>query len=162
MQNSLDTLLSGLAVSLRDAVLPVVDDPYAQGQLAAAIELLGNIASRVEWQHAYLTETVQRCRVVLEAAVAGAAPAELPESRRVLAEPLPGDGVALDQCRDAHLRALAEVTAWCAAGRTASRAGVDEALRDFLAWQLRDEAARTKTGMYRSRVASAERRKAAT
>lgn len=162
MQNSPEVLLTGLAESLRDAVLPAVDDSYAQGQLAAAVELLGNIASRVEWQSAYLIETVHRSRAVLEIAVARAEPTELPESRRVLAEPLAAAGSPLLACRDAHLHALGEVTSWCARGRTEAHAQVDEALREFLAWQLHDEAARTKTGMYRNRVASAGKRRSAT
>lgn len=112
MQNSLDTLFDGLAATLRDTVLPAVDDPYAQSQVAAAVELLGNIGSRVEWRAAYLTETVRRCRNVLETAVAAAGPEELEESRQRLAESVPPDGAALAECRDAHLRALAEVAGW--------------------------------------------------
>lgn len=161
MQNSPAVLLTGLAECLWDVVLPAVDDPYAQSQLAAAVELLGNVASRVGWRSADLTETVRRFCAVLTVATAEAEPADLPVCRRLLAEPVAGGGTALVECRDAHLRALAEATSWCSSRRTDAHTRVDAALREFLAWQLHDEAARTRTGMYRSRIAAAGRRGAA-
>lgn len=50
MQNSLDRLFEGLSVSLRDSVMPAVSDEFAQAQLSAAIEIIGNLATRVSWR----------------------------------------------------------------------------------------------------------------
>ena len=50
MQNSLDRLFDGLIETLHDIVLPDVGDAYAREQLLAALDLLANIAVRVEWQ----------------------------------------------------------------------------------------------------------------
>ncbi len=44
MQNSLDRLFEGISISLRDSVLPALSDDFAQAQLSAAIEILGNLA----------------------------------------------------------------------------------------------------------------------
>lgn len=49
MQNSLDRLFEGIAKALRDDVLPDLTDPYAKAQVIGAIELLGNLSSRVAW-----------------------------------------------------------------------------------------------------------------
>jgi HEAT repeat protein len=49
MQNSLDRLLAGVAKALHHDVLPQLTDPYAQAQVTAAIEILGNLSTRVTW-----------------------------------------------------------------------------------------------------------------
>ena len=50
MQNSPDRLFAAIARSLRTDVLPGLDDPYARSQVTAAIEILGNLASRLVWR----------------------------------------------------------------------------------------------------------------
>lgn len=50
MQNSLDRLFEGLSTTLRDTVAPAVDDPYVKSQVLAAVELINNIATRVDWR----------------------------------------------------------------------------------------------------------------
>jgi len=50
MQNSPDRLFTAIARSLRADVLPGLSDPYARSQVTAAIEILGNLASRVVWR----------------------------------------------------------------------------------------------------------------
>ncbi|MCP3976936.1 MAG: hypothetical protein GY720_20810 [bacterium] len=50
MQNSPDRLFQAMARSLRADVLPGLSDPYARAQVTAAIEILGNLASRVVWR----------------------------------------------------------------------------------------------------------------
>ena len=127
MQNSLARIFDGIATSLRDDVVPAVEDPYARAQVTATIELLGNLAERVEWRSDRLREEIERIRAVLETAPARAA---------VLETPIPTDNAALVAARTAHLDALTE-------------AGVDDdALRDFLAGQLERELGLLRTGMY--------------
>ena len=128
MQNSLDRLFEGIATSLREDVAPAVEDPYTRAQVSAAIELLGNLAVRVEWRADLLHEEIARVRDVL--ATAAARPA-------VLDEPVPADGAALAALHAAHLDALGE-------------ADVDEVvLREFLSWQVERELGLLRTGMDR-------------
>ena len=128
MQNSLERLFEGLATSLREDVAPAVEDPYAKAQVSAAIELLANLAARVEWRADLLHEEIEHCRAVLETT---------PERPALLDVPVPGSGAALSDARAAHLDALAH-------------ADVDEAaLRAFLAWQVERELSLVRTGMYK-------------
>ena len=89
IQNSLDRLFEGLAASLRDTVAPEVDDPYAKSQVLAAVELLNNLATRVQWRQDQIGADVSAVRAALVAAEA----------------PIPED----EHDRAAHLRALADV-----------------------------------------------------
>ena len=99
MQNSLERLFDGIAASLREDVAPAVEDPYAKAQVAATIELLANLAVRVEWRADLLREEIERIRAVLETA---------PERPAVLDAPVPLDGAGLLASRAAHLDALAQ------------------------------------------------------
>lgn len=128
MQNSLERLFEGIAASLREDVVPAVEDPYARAQVGAALELLGNMAVRVEWRADILREEIERIRSVLETAT---------PRPTVLDEPIPVASAALDDFRGAHLEALA-------------RADVsEEALRDLLSWQVEREFGLLRTGMYK-------------
>jgi hypothetical protein len=127
VQNSLARIFDGIATSLRDDVVPAVEDPYARAQVTATIELLGNLAERVEWRSDGLHEEIERIRAVLETAPARAG---------VLEAPIPTDNAGLVVARAAHLDAL-------------THAEVEQgALRDFLAWQLGRELGLLRTGMY--------------
>jgi hypothetical protein len=123
MQNSLDRLFEGIATSLRETVLPAVEDPYARSQVTAAIELLGNIAARVQWRTDQIDHLVGRIREVL-----GDRGADLPV--------LTGD--PLDD-RRAHLAVLAE----------ACKDDIDDGVRDLLLEDLAAEFERLRTGAYR-------------
>lgn len=128
MQNSLERLFDGIATSLREDVSPAVEDPYARAQVSAAIELLANLAVRVEWRADLLREEIAHVRTVLETA---------PERPAVLEEPVPEGGPALAAARAAHLDAL-------------EHADVDDAaLRGFLSWQIERELGLLRTGMYK-------------
>ena len=133
MQNSLERLFEGIATSLREDVAPGIEDPYARAQVSAAIELLGNLAVRVEWRADLLHEEIARVRDVLATA------AERPgaDGVIVLDEPVPANGAPLAAVHTAHLDALAA-------------ADVDEGvLREFLAWQVERELGLLRTGMYK-------------
>jgi hypothetical protein len=128
VQNSLERLFDGIATSLREDVAPAVDDPYARAQVSAAVELVANLAVRVEWRADLLQEEIAEARAVLETAA---------ERPALLAEPVPGGGRELVVSHAAHLEAL-------------SHTGVeDDALRDFLARQLERESGLLRTGMYK-------------
>jgi hypothetical protein len=124
MQNSLDRLFEGIALSLREAVLPAVDDPYARSQVAAAIELVGNLGARVQWRSDQIEALIDRIRVTL-----GQLDIEPPE--------LTGD--AIDDRRN-HLAALAQI---------AGSGEVPDVIQDLLVWELENEFDRLKTGMYK-------------
>ena len=134
MQNSLERLFEGTAASLREHVLPLLDDPYARAQVAAATELLGNLATRVEWRADQLAEEVGRIREVLAAA---------PTRAAVLDEDVPASSAGLLDSRARHLEALAALQG----GPEAIT--VDAELRAFSAWQLDRELALLRTGMYK-------------
>lgn len=128
MQNSLDRLFDGIAASLRENVAPAVDDPFAKAQVAATIELLANLAVRVEWRADLLREEIERIRTVLETAT---------EHPSVLEEQIPLDSAGLLVSRAAHLDALAH-----------AEPDQDE-LRGLLTWQLERELGLLRTGMYK-------------
>ena len=128
MQNSLERLFDGIATSLRENVAPVVEDPYAKAQVAATIELLANLAVRVEWRADLLLEEIERIRVVLETA---------PERPAVL---------------DAPSRSTAPASS-PRAPRTSTHSPppipTRTALRALLTWQLERELGLLRTGMYK-------------
>ena len=128
MQNSLERLCDGIATSLREDVAPAIEDPYARAQVTAAIELLGNLAARVEWRSDLLREEIDHVRAVLETAA---------ERPAVLDGPVPAGGPGLLASRDAHLDALAQADP------------ADEALRELLSWQVERELGLLRTGMYK-------------
>ena len=128
MQNSLDRLFDGIAISLRENVAPAVDDPFAKAQVAATIELLANLAVRVEWRADLLREEIERIRTVLETA---------PERPSVLDAPIPLDSAGLVASRAAHLDALVHADA------------AEDELRELLTWQLERELGLLRTGMYK-------------
>jgi hypothetical protein len=128
VQNSLDRIFDGIATSLRENVAPAVEDPYAKAQVAATIELLGNLAVRVEWRADLLREEIERIRAVLETA---------PERAAVLDADVPLDSAGLLASRAVHLDAL-----------TAADPD-EESLRDLLTWQLERELGLLRTGMYK-------------
>jgi hypothetical protein len=126
MQNSLDRLFEGMADALRDVVAPVVADPYAKAQVLATVEVLGNLATRVEWRCADLREEIERVDELL----GGGAE-------------VPADNMGLVEARRQRLAALAV---------RQQEGSLDEArLHAFLEWQLERELGRLRTGMYGTR-----------
>jgi hypothetical protein len=124
VQNGLDRLLDGIALALREDVLPHVDDSFARSQLLAAGELLANLSGRVEWRCDALADDVEGIRALL--------------GRE--AEPLPSGNSELLAARDAALGDLVE----------SQERGLDTPeLRAFLVARLDQELARVRTGMYR-------------
>ncbi len=73
MNIPLNRLIEGIIATMRSDVIPHVADPYARGQAVGVIDLLNNIAPRVEWAQAPLARLVQAKRDLL-AELAGLAP----------------------------------------------------------------------------------------
>jgi hypothetical protein len=61
----LQRLIEGIIATMRSDVIPHVTDSYARGQAVGVIDLLNNIAPRVEWAQAPLTRLVAAKRAVL-------------------------------------------------------------------------------------------------
>lgn len=124
VQSTPERLLDGIALALREDVLPAVEDRFARSQLLAAAELAANLAGRVEW----------RCEDLS---------AEVTAIRRVLGrggEPPPAGNGELLGARAEALDALAR----------AQEHGLDTPeLRAFLVERLERDLAQLRTGMYR-------------
>jgi hypothetical protein len=55
----LDRLIEGIIATMRSDVIPHIADSYARGQAVGVIDLLNNIAPRVEWAQAPLARLVE-------------------------------------------------------------------------------------------------------
>lgn len=66
MNNSLERLVEGIITTLRTDVIPNVSDDYARGQAIGVIDLLNNIAPRLEWQRLPLMKAIEARRAVIE------------------------------------------------------------------------------------------------
>lgn len=86
MSFDLNRLFEGVVETLRAEVVPHVGDAYARGQVVGVIDLIGNIAGRVEWARRPLIESVQEKRRLL--ALVATALGEPALTERELAESL--------------------------------------------------------------------------
>lgn len=62
---SLERVLQGIVATLRADVIPKAADDYSRGQVVGVIDLLNNIAARVEWAREPLIEGVRARREAL-------------------------------------------------------------------------------------------------
>ncbi len=100
MSNSLERLIDAMIATLRVDVIQHVSDAYARGQAIGVIDLLNNVAPRLEWARAPLAEAVNERRQALAAArslLAAAPPAVTGLSD---AELISADSAALAAERD--------------------------------------------------------------
>lgn len=141
MQNSLDRIFEGIARSLATDVAPLVEDPYAKAQVMAAVELVNNLAARVEWRREPLLADIAAAREVLSAAGADVAPVDPAAS-----------GTELAVARRGHLVAVAALQGT----DVARRPEVAAVLRHFLRSTLDRELDLLRTGMYSRRPKSGE------
>jgi aminoglycoside phosphotransferase (APT) family kinase protein len=143
IQNSLPRILEGLAEQLAETVAPAVDDPFAKAQVMAAVELLNNLQTRVEWRTADFAGVVERVRQVLEEATD--APLHV---RGVLGDPLPEphDVKAMLVAERNHRRALGQLQAWLE-----SQPGHEDlhaTVQELVLWDLERELSLLRSGMY--------------
>lgn len=61
----LSRLIEGIIATMRSDVIPNVSDPYARGQAVGVIDLLNNLAPRLEWAHEPLVELIEAKRQLL-------------------------------------------------------------------------------------------------
>lgn len=66
MNNSLERLVEGIIATLRTDVIPNVADAYARGQAIGVIDLLNNIAPRLEWARAPIAASIAERRAVID------------------------------------------------------------------------------------------------
>lgn len=66
MNIPLTRLIDGIIATMRADVIPNVTDPYARGQAVGVIDLLNNIAPRVEWAHAPQLRRIEAKRALLD------------------------------------------------------------------------------------------------
>lgn len=66
MNNSLERLVEGIIATLRTDVIPNVADAYARGQAVGVIDLLNNIAPRLEWARAPIAASIAERRAVID------------------------------------------------------------------------------------------------
>jgi hypothetical protein len=147
MQNSLERIFEGLENTLRTVVAPTITDSYVLTQITSVAEIIGNLSTRVEWSCAQLLEVSVRVRPILTLA-AGNGPAALPLTREILAGPEPAaawPNAELLRARDQHLLALREVQHSLEDHPDSS---VEDAIREFLRWQVAHEATLLRTGMF--------------
>lgn len=81
MNIALDRLIEGIVATLRSDVIPNVTDAYARGQAVGVIDLLNNIAPRIEWAQRPIQEAVEEKRALL-AEIARLSPAAVPDVPR--------------------------------------------------------------------------------
>lgn len=80
MNIPLPRLVDGIIATIRSDVVPHVSDPYARGQLVGVIDLLNNLAPRIEWANEPLSDQVEARRNLLNEVnrIAPQAQAQLP------------------------------------------------------------------------------------
>lgn len=77
MNIPLQRMIDGIIATMRSDVIPHVADSYARGQAVGVIDLLNNIAPRVEWAQAPLARQIEEKRALL-AGIADVVPGALP------------------------------------------------------------------------------------
>lgn len=65
MNIPLQRMIDGIIATMRSDVIPHVADSYARGQAVGVIDLLNNIAPRVEWAQAPLARLIEDKRALL-------------------------------------------------------------------------------------------------
>lgn len=146
MPTSLDRLFGGMADTLRDTVLPTIDEPYSRTQVAACIELLGNLATRVEWRRDHLRLVTEHADAALAAAMTEVPDLDLVGMVDAVAVATPDAAPATR--RDEALARVAAALRWLD-----EHPGHDAAstlLLAFAQWHVQHELELLRTGMFRA------------
>ncbi len=148
MQNSLDRLLTGMATTLHQRVLPAVDDPAVAAQVRAMAELLGNLSTRVTWDPAQLVELRARLRTVLARAATDPA---VPDGLGVDPDRAPADvlDAAALRAEVVHdLEVLGDVQDWLATGGAERVPALAADVEELVDWQLATELDRLRSARF--------------
>lgn len=124
MNIALDRLFEGMIATLRADVIPRIENGFARGQAVGLIDLINNIAPRVEWARAPLLKSVnEKRRLLMTVAEALGEPiAEEPgapermESKALEHEQARLDAKICDAMRAAHARPAEDAAAKQALG----------------------------------------------
>ena len=112
MNNSVPALCRALIRSLGEEVLPHVADPFARGQLAAAIYVLSNFERAAAWSSLDIERETQRAREAAAEARARMAELGIAVPRGALLQtPLVVDGATHDNVEAARNAANADLCA---------------------------------------------------
>lgn len=65
MNNSIDRLLDGISATLRENVIPRIEDAYARGQAVGIIDVLSNLKPRIDWAHEPLKAEIEELHSAL-------------------------------------------------------------------------------------------------
>jgi len=122
--NSLERLIAGMIATLRAHVIPNVADDYARGQALGIIDLLNNIAPRVDWARAPLAIAVAERRRTI-AAVRTLLPQAPAGERGTLADASSAELIAERDRLDAE---IVDLIAWVHGGEARGEVGAAMAL----------------------------------
>jgi hypothetical protein len=141
VNNSLPRLLDGMVATLREAILPYLEDDFARGQAFGVIYMLTSIKRRAAWSNEFLGEQLQALQDLsheltpLAQELAGAprpqisAPANLPSA------------VDLETLRDAGNASVCDLIDWLSDHRAAlpstTAERIDDALHSYMIRQLK-------------------------
>lgn len=143
MNNSLARILDGMIATLRNEVIPRLDDEFARGQAFGAVDLLNNLKPRIDWLVTPLFEEVREQRALFAqlAQILRDAAAPIPEP----SEPLEAGTAAhvLEALRNEQDAQLCALIDWLALERAslpgATVAAVEAAFKQHMQAQLKRE-----------------------
>ncbi|HMN80541.1 MAG TPA: hypothetical protein PKA20_11485 [Burkholderiaceae bacterium] len=117
MNNSFVRLIDGMCATLRNEVLPRLDDEFARGQVFGVINLLNTFRVRADWSAGFLAQQVNAQSQALNAA--GIELANVAQAPAALQRPTvePVGAAELLRLRDEGNRAIGELLGWLAGHR---------------------------------------------
>lgn len=165
MNNSLARLIDGMCATLRNEVIPRLDDEFARGQVFGVIYLLNTFKVRADWAVRFLAQQVAAQRSAF-AEVAGLLKGHalavtlppLPPSE----PPQPITAGELESMRDEGNRAIVALMAWAEQRREHLApelgAGIEQALRRCMRAEIDIEMKNSARPMFAEMSAGAESR----
>ena len=156
MQNSLERLFEGMGETLSETIAPALTDAFALSQVSTMIELLRNIATRVQWRADHSMELIGRIQEILRFALnAGCLPRlDIQNAGLLVKKPVPdsSDHEGLVESKQAHLAALADIQKGLAEIPTDEEKELRAIIQEFILWHLEVELACLCTGMYKTKT----------
>ena len=113
MNNSFGRLIDGMCGTLREHVLPNLEDEFSRGQLYGVIFALNTLKVRGDWSTTYLSEELEAQRSALEELTRLAASVPIPAPwAGAPSVPAATPAARLEVRRNEGARALADALAW--------------------------------------------------
>jgi len=159
MNNSLARLLDGMIATLRNEIIPRLDDEFARGQAFGAVDLLNNLKPRIDWLVTPLFEEVRDQRALLAqlADILDGTGAPLAQTVEALDAGTPAHALeSVRNAQDTHICALID---WLAHERAAlppaTVASAEAAFKQHMQTQLKREMSLTPKPLF-AEIARAE------